>query len=75
MHFENICHTSVAEINQAEEIFCDQIRRYKEGREMSRQCLIRLAISAVWQAGRIYQMNLENNIQSSTCLLEGGNCE
>lgn len=46
---------TVWECDRAVEAFTDAVKRYMSFRNMSRDCILRCALAAVWMAGRAYQ--------------------
>lgn len=58
------CHPSVYEVMQAEKVFRDYIQAHAHETEYQRESalhsspelIIRCALSAVWEAGRLYQL-------------------
>lgn len=46
---------TVWECDRAVEAFTDAVKRYMSCRNMSRDCILRCALAAVWMAGRAYQ--------------------
>lgn len=61
---------TVWECDRAVEAFADTVKKYMSCRDMSRDCILRCALAAVWMAGRAYQTaaNRAETYADAVCL-------